>query len=378
MPLVGEEVPCIVTLNSPGEINRLIQPHLIALGGYSARKSPEALEGKVAVPAENIIKLDANENPYGCSPRVEQALATCPNLNIYPDNGQTELRKLLEGYTGISAEHIVVGSGSNQLIDLIVRLFVGSGDEVINCVPTFDVYRFSTEMCCGRLVEVPRDENFAVNVNAVKAAINQKTRIIVLASPNNPTGTITSRQDILEFVNTGLPVLVDEAYYEFSGETVVPLVSRYENLMVLRTFSKWAGLAGLRIGYGIFSPEITNYLLKIKLPYNVNVAAQVAMQESLRDVDYLMGNVRAIIAERERLFGELKKLRWLKPFPSQANFILCSVLNGKASQLRQELQNKGILIRYFDQPLLRNFVRFSVGKPEHTDALIRALQEIGG
>jgi histidinol-phosphate aminotransferase len=228
------------------------------------------------------------------------------------------------------------------------------------------------------LVEVPRDENFAVNISAIKAAISGKTKIIFLANPNNPTGTITPQPDILELVDTGLPVLVDEAYYEFSGQTIVPLVSQYENLMVLRTFSKWAGLAGLRVGYGLFPPKIADYLLKIKIPYNVNVAALVAVQESLKDVDYLMSRVRAIIAERGRLFAELEKLEWLKPFPSQANFILCSVLNGEAIELRQKLQDKGILVRYFDESLLRNFIRFSVGKPEHTDALIKALQEIGG
>jgi len=364
---------------TPSEgIERFIRPDLITFGGYSARKSPETLGGKVEVPVENIIKLDANENPYGCSPRVNQALATCPDLNIYPDNGQTRLRKLLEGYTGVDAKHIVAGSGSNQLIDLVLRLFISKGDEVINCVPTFGIYRFSTELCGGTLVEVPRDENFAVNVSAIKAAISEKTKMIILANPNNPTGTITPRQDILELIDTRLPVLVDEAYYEFSGESVVPLVSQYRNLMVLRTFSKWAGLAGLRVGYGLFPPKIADYLLRIKIPYNVNVAALVAVEESLKDADYLMGRVKAIIAERGRLFGELKRMRWLTPFPSQANFILCLVLSGEAKELRQKLQDKGILVRYFDEPPLRNFIRFSVGKPEHTDALIKALQKIGG
>jgi len=357
-------------------IERLIRPDLVTFTGYAARKSPDTLEGKVEVPVESIIKLDANENPYGCSPRVSQALTAYPSLNIYPDDGQTRLRKLLEGYAGVDARHIVAGSGSNQLIDLVLRLLISKGDEVINCVPTFGIYRFSTELCGGTLVEVPRDENFAVNVSAVKAAISKKTKIIFLVNPNSPTGTLIPRQDILEILDTGLPVLVDEAYYEFSGQTVVSLLSQCENLMVLRTFSKWAGLAGLRVGYGLFPPKIADYLLRIKIPYNVNVAALVAVQESLKDINYLMSNVKAIIAERERLFGELKKLGWLRPFPSQANFILCSVLKGEARELRQKLQDKGILVRYFDEPLLRNFIRISVGKPEHTDALIKALKEV--
>jgi len=172
-------------------------------------------------------------------------------------------------------------------------------------------------------------------------------------------------------------VVVDEAYYEFSGETVAPLISRYKNLMVLRTFSKWAGLAGMRVGYGIFPAKIAAYLLTIKPPYNVNVAALVAVQESLKDTDYLLGNVKTIITERERLFGELKKLKWLKPFPSQTNFIFCSILNGAAKELQQKLQNRGILVRYFDLPRWRDGIRISVGKPEHTDALIKTLQELG-
>ncbi len=357
-------------------IEKFIRPDLATFGGYSARVSPETIEGKVEVPVENIIKLDANENLYGCSPKVCQALAAYPSFNIYPDDGQARLRKLLEGYTGVDASHIMAGSGSNQLIDLILRLFVSPGDEVINCVPTFGIYQFSTALCGGILVEVPRDENFAVNVGAVKAAITKKTKVICLANPNSPTGTLTPRQDILEILDTGLPVLVDEAYYEFSRQTVAPMVGQYENLMVLRTFSKWAGLAGLRVGYGLFPPQIADYLLRIKMPYNVNVAALVAVEESLKDIDYLMGTVRAIVAERERLFRELAKLGWLKTFPSQANFILCQVLKGEAKQLCQKLQDKGILVRYFDQPRLQNFIRISVGKPEHTDALIKALREI--
>jgi histidinol-phosphate aminotransferase len=356
-------------------IEKLIRPELVAFGGYVPGKAPETVAKQVKVAADGIIKLDANENPYGCSPRVKQALSQYASFNIYPDAEQTELRKLLQDYTGVSTEHIVASNGSDQLIDLILRLFVSPGDEVINCVPTFDIFRFSTTLCKGKLVEVPRDENYRVNVSAVKKAISKKTKMILLANPNNPTGTPTPKQDILELVDTGVPVLSDEAYVEFSGETATQLVSRYKNLMVLRTFSKWAGLAGLRIGYGILPPPIAEYLLRIKLPYNVNVAALVAVRESLKDIDYLWGKVKAIVAERERLFGELSKLEWLKPFPSQANFIFCHVLNGKAREIQQELEKRGILIRYFDLPLLQNSLRISVGKPEHTDAVIKALKE---
>jgi histidinol-phosphate aminotransferase len=197
-----------------------------------------------------------------------------------------------------------------------------------------------------------------------------------LANPNNPTATLTPKPDILELINTGVPVLVDEAYGEFNGETAARLVTQYKNLMVLKTFSKWAGLAGLRIGYGIFPPQIAGYLLKIKLPYSVNAAALIAVRESLQDIDYLRDRIKAIVAERERLSGELKKFNWLKLFPSQANFIFCHVLNGKASHIQQELEKRGILIRYFDLPRLQNSLRISVGRPEQNDAVLKALKEI--
>jgi histidinol-phosphate aminotransferase len=320
--------------------------------------------------------MNANENPYGCSPRVLKALAECSYFNIYPDDGQQELRKMLAGYAGVAAEDIVGSHGSNTLIDLIVRLFVGPGDEVINSVPTFDIYRFSTEICGGTVINVNRDDNFALNVKGIKTAISGKTKLIFLATPNNPTGNIVPGQDILEIIGTGLPVVVDEAYYEFSGETVMSLTGRYKNLMVLRSFSKWAGLAGLRIGYGVFSPRIAGYLMAIKIPHNVSVAAEIAVRESLADLDYLQGRVKAIISERGRLFAELQKISWLRPYPSQANFIYCVVLKGSAGELHQKLQRKGILVRYFDRPLLKNSIRISVGKPQHTDALLKALHEL--
>jgi histidinol-phosphate aminotransferase len=358
-------------------IERKIRSELVGFGGYAASKSPETLDGKVDIPVEDIIKLDANENPYGCSPRVNQALAAYPGINIYPDSGQTELRKRLQQYTGVNMKHIVAGAGSDQLIDLIMRLFLEPGDEVINCIPTFAMFHFFIKLCSGTPVEVHRDQDFNVDVAAVKKAITRKTKMILLATPNNPTGTMMPREDILKVLDTGLPVVVDEAYYEFTGETMAPMVSRYNNLMVLRTFSKWAGLAGLRIGYGLFPVKIADYLLRIKEPYCVNVAALVAVRESLEDLDYLMSNVKTIIAERERLFSRLKEIKWIKPYPSRANFILCSVLKGGAKELQQKLEDRGILVRYFDQPLLKDCIRISVGRPEGNDILVETLKELG-
>jgi histidinol-phosphate aminotransferase len=359
-------------------IEKLIRKELLAFGGYFAATSPETLEGKIDVATKDIVKIDANENPYGCSPRVNKALARYPQFNIYPDDGQEKLRRLIAGYTGVDMKHIVCGNGSNQLIDLLIRLLVNPGDEVINCTPTFGIYSFSTKLCNGVLVEVPRDDAFNIDIAKIKAAITSKTKLIFVTNPNNPTGNLTPQKDIIELLDTGVPVVVDEAYYEFSRQTISPFMSKYENLIILRTFSKWAGLAGLRVGYGLFPPAIADFILRIKIPYNVNVAAIVAVEESLKDKDYLMASVQKLIDERERLVAQLQKINWLIVYPTQSNFILCRVKNIDAKDLHKQLQKKGILVRYFDQPRIKDCVRFSVGKSEHTNALIKTLREIGG
>lgn len=363
-------------MTSSEGIEKFVRPELASLGGYSAHKSPDTL--KNAVTARNIIKLDANENPYGCSPKVPQVLSRYGQFHIYPDSKQTRLRQLLQRYCGAEADSIVASNGSGELLDYILCLFLEPGDEVINSVPTFDLYRLRTVINRGKVIEVPRNEDFSLNVKAVKSAITARTKLIILANPNNPTGNATPAGDIAELADSGLPLLIDEAYYEFCGETAVPMMGCYPNLMVLRTFSKWTGLAGLRLGYGIFPPKIVQYLMKIKLPYNVNVAALAAAEESLNDINLLQGRVKAIISERERLFSELKKLDFLKPLPSRTNFILCRVLKGEVIKLQQQLLEEGVVIRCFSQPRLQNTIRISVGRPEDTDVLIKILRQIGG
>jgi len=359
-------------------IEKYVRKELLEFGGYSAATSPETLEDKIGMSSKDIIKLDANENPYGASPRVQKALGKFEQFNIYPDDGQEKLRRLLAGFSSMDMKYIVAGSGSNQLIDLLVRLMVADNDEVINCTPTFGVYSFSTKLAGGKIIDVPRESDFSIDAKKVKAAITKRTKIIFLANPNNPTGNLTPETNIRDLLSASIPVVVDEAYYEFSRQTVLQLMQKYDNLIVLRTFSKWAGLAGLRIGYGFFPPAIADFIRRIKIPYNINAAAQLAVEESLKDIDYLMASVQLIINERARLFNNLQKINWLQPYHSQANFILCRVRGTDSKILHQQLQAKGILVRYFNQPRVQDCIRFSVGKPEHTDTLLRALKEIGG
>ncbi len=358
-------------------IELMARPEMTRFRGYSACKSSETISQKLGIPVNKVVKLDANENNYGPSPKVGKALSSLDSYHIYPDAAQTELRDMLAKYVGMPCEQIVAGAGSDQLIDLIIKLFAAPGEEIINLVPSFAMYRFYGELNGATMVEVPRDADFRVDTIAVKYAITSKTKLIFLANPNNPTGTLTSSQNMISLLETGLPLVVDEAYYEFTGESAVPLMKDYPNLMVLRTFSKWSGLAGLRVGYGIFPPAIANYLHGIRDPYNVNVAALVAVRESLKDIDYLMGNVKKIVTERSRFADELTKINWLKVYPSKSNFILCDVLEGNARQLQQELEDQGILVRYYSEPRLMNCIRFSVGKPGEDDILIDALKKAG-
>jgi histidinol-phosphate aminotransferase len=357
-------------------IERFARPELTRFKGYSACKSPDIIAAKLGIPIESIVKLDANENNYGPSPKVAEALKNFIGYHIYPDAAQTELRGLLSKYSGMPADQIVAGSGSDQLIDLLIKLFAGPDDEIVNMPPTFAMYRFYADLNGAKIVEVPRKADFHIDALAVKRAINPKTKLIFLANPNNPTGTMTAQDDIKLLAQTGLPLVVDEAYYEFTGESALPLMPEYPNIMVLRTFSKWSGLAGLRAGYGVFPLQIANYLHGVRDPYNVNVAAVAAVRASFQDMDFLMENVKKIVFERERLFKELGKLPWLKAYPSSSNFILCDVINGHAKELQRLLEEKGILVRYYSEERLKNCIRFSVGKPQEDDSLLAALKEI--
>lgn len=340
---------------------------------YVPISTPEVLAQRLGLRPDQIIKLDGNENPFGCSPKVARALAEFDGFNRYPDPWQQETRSLLSSYVGAPVENLMLGMGSDELIDYLLRLFLEPGDEVIHLPPTFGMYSFSTQVCGGRLVSAPRGERFEIDLEGVEKALSPRTKVIFVDSPNNPSGRVATLNQVEQLLATGRLVVVDEAYAEFSSATLVPLVEKHPNLVVLRTFSKWAGLAGLRVGYGVFPLEVIRQLWKMKQPYNLNVAAEVAVRASLLDLEYLLGNVEKIIRERERLRGELEAIEFIKVYPSQGNFLLCDLLEGNAEDLMDFLARRGIIIRYFRKPGLLNSIRISVGLPEHTEAIITAL-----
>jgi len=363
------------------DLRRLVRPDLLELPGYVPITPTDVLAERYGIAPDEILKLDGNENPYGPSPKALEAIASERRYHIYPDPDQRRVRDALARFLDVDAERIVCGLGSDDLIDLILRALIGPGDGVVNCPPTFGMYPFSTEIAGGRVLEVPRREDFAVDLGAIEREAD-RAKLIFLASPNNPTGNRLTAHEVERLLSLPLLVVIDEAYIEFAGRgheraSLVPLTLQHANLVVLRTFSKWAGLAGLRAGYGVMSPTLASILMTIKQPYNLNVAAGDAMVASLEDVPLLLERCCAIAGTRERMFAQLSDIPWLQPYPSEANFILCRLDGVDAVEAQRRLAKRGIFVRYFDTPALRNHLRISVGLEEHTPRLIAALREIG-
>ena len=354
----------------------LLNPHLADLEEYAPIEPFEVLSARLGIPAERIVKLDANENPYGPAPAVVEALAHHPYFHVYPDPRQSALREALSAFIGVPAGHVLAGQGADELLDCLCRLFLAPGDVVVNAPPTFGMYGFDARLAGAEVVDVPRLGDFAPDVEAITAAAEtHRAKLLFLASPNNPSGHWLDDDALDQILALPLVVVLDEAYVEFAEHASrASRVLDCDNLVVLRTFSKAAGIAGLRLGYGIFPDWLMHALWKFKQPYNVNTAAMVAGIASLRNVDRIEAVVGKLKAERSRLYALLASTEGIEPIPgSQANFILCRVLGRDARGLKLALERGGILVRHYDTPGLENCIRISVGRPEHTDALIGAL-----
>jgi histidinol-phosphate aminotransferase len=355
---------------------RLVRPDIRAMLGYEPIEPSSVLAERLGVPPERIVKLDGNENPFGPSPKVLEALGRFDAYEEYGDPEQRRLRQAIGAYVGVAPECVVAGHGSDEIIDLLVRALLLPGEGAIDCPPTFGMYGFSTRVQGGHSIEVTRRVDYTLDVDGIRG-VGEAAKIIFVASPNNPTGNQLRRDELDALLALDVLVVVDEAYGEFSGESFASLVSARENLVVLRTFSKWAGLAGLRAGYGIMAPTLAGVLMSMKPPYTPNVAAEIAMLVSLDEREVLLERVQTLVEERERMRRALQALEFIDVYPSQANFLLCRLDGIDAHEVHKQLVAQGILVRYFDKAGLRDCLRISVGLPEDTDRVVDALRGIG-
>ena len=361
-----------------------IRPHLDALPPYTPIEPFEVLSERIGRAPSEIVKLDANENPYGPLPVVREALGKLDFPHIYPDPESRTLRKSLSTFTGIGEEYLLAGSGADELIDLLMRVVLEPNDCILSCPPTFGMYSFDAELNAARCIEVPRHADFSLDIESIRKAVEtHRPKLFFITSPNNPDGSVIDPEIMEELLALPTLIALDEAYIEFAGENLGAGLSRIrevplrENLVVLRTFSKWAGLAGLRIGYGAFPAWLMPIVWKAKQPYNVNVAASIAAQVSLEHASELAKIVELLKTERERLFKSLQVVPYLTPYPTKSNFILCQVIGRDAAELKSRLaQEYGVFIRYFNKPGLRDHIRISVGRPEDTEALFKALKRV--
>ncbi len=355
--------------------NLAIRRDIQAMQAYTPTTSLEVFAERLGIPADSLIKLDANENPFGPAPAVIEALAQLPNMHIYPDPESGRLRELLADYTGLPASHILCGAGADELIELIFQLFIEPGDVIINTPPTFAMYSFNAPLYHAKAVDVYRQADFSLDLAGIEeATLRHQAKLIFLCSPNNPSGNLIPPAAIKRLLALPATIVVDEAYIEFAGSpSLASWVLQHPNLIVLRTLSKWAGLAGLRIGYGIFPAALMPHLWKIKQPYNVNVAADIAAQASLRNVALLLGRVKELLAQRQRMQRAFADLACLAPYPSQANFILSRVIGLPAADFRERLARAGIIVRYYQKPRLHDHIRISAGRPSQIDRLLQVL-----
>ncbi|MEG6616155.1 histidinol-phosphate transaminase [Peptococcaceae bacterium 1198_IL3148] len=324
------------------------------------------------------IKLDANENPY---PFPQEALAEISAqlkqlaFPRYPDPMAEALRQDIASYVGVQPEQVLMGNGSDELIFNLAMAF-GSGGKVVIAGPTFSMYRIHSRIAGAEPVEVPRQQDFSINPNVIDMAVKATSaRLVMLCSPNNPTGNGTSLQVLEEVLaNTNGVVVVDQAYIEFGGEDCVPLLAKYPNLVILRTFSKAFGLAGLRIGYLLADETVVNALLRIKQPYNLNSFSQVAGGVALKYLPHFKDQWQKIIADRDQMITSLSQLPSLKVYPTNANFMLVHT-DMDANVLHRKLLEKNILVRNLGRSL-PNHLRISVGTTEENEQLLQATKAI--
>jgi histidinol-phosphate aminotransferase len=347
------------------DIKSLVRKNIKNLQPYtSARDIYESTDG---------ILLDANENSLGSTFNEIKGL----KLNRYPDPKQKDLIKLVGDYYKVSEKNLFFGVGSDEIIDLLIRIFCEpQKDKVLIPEPTYGMYKVTCEINNIETVPVFLNDEFQVDVDAIKKVTNENVKIIFLCSPNNPTGNLLKKEDVIELCKTSNSIIVvDEAYIDFSiDDTFANEVMNFSNLVILRTFSKAWGLAGIRLGYCIANEDIIKILFKVKAPYNINSFSRYILSNAIENSNKKDEFVKILLKERERLKNQLESLsEVLKVYPSDANFLLVKFTDCR--KIKSALFEKGIIVRdRSNQPKLENCIRISIGNEEENDKLWEVLK----
>lgn len=355
--------------------------HIAAITPYPPGKPIEELEREYGIAGS--IKLASNENPIGPSPKAVEAIkAALSRLNRYPDGSGYYLRKKLAEKYRIPFDGIMLGNGSNELIELVIRAFMTPGDEVIMPRPSFLLYRLVVQWMGGKPVSVPLNANLEIDLEKMAEAVTPRTRVVFITNPNNPTGTVIHRADFDAFLSR-LPentvIVLDEAYIEFSRDPDTPSGFDYIGnggpaVVALRTFSKAYGLAGLRIGFGAMAPDIASYLNRVRQPFNTGTLAQAAALAALDDSEFVHKTRQTIWNGLQYLYGAIAKMG-LKYIPSEANFFLIEV-PCEAKVLFEAMLRRGVIIRSMASYGMDRYIRINAGLPEENERFIRTLGQV--
>ena len=361
-------------------MNNLINPNVLELNPYEPGKPVEEIKRKYNL--KRVIKLASNENPFPIPPNISDAInREFSQLNRYPDSDSYYLREKIAAYNHIDKKNVIVGAGSVELIRMIIRNFLKPGERVLTSKKTFVFYRIATTEEAGKAayVEAGMDETFKYDLNNIYRLIDERTKIIFIANPNNPTGTMLSKNQLHNFIEK-IPdykiIVLDNAYHEYVSSfrdypDGIDLAVNKKNVIVLRTFSKIYSLAGLRVGYAISNEEIISYLGRVKAPFNVTRAAQSAAMAALESEDFKNESAKLNVKNREKLFKKLQELG-LKVIPSAANFLLFFPGTGIA-ELNERLLKEGVIIRPVRAFGVPDGMRVTVGFEEDNDYFVEKL-----
>jgi len=330
----------------------------------------------------NVIKMASNENPLGCSPKATAAVKSwSENMALYPDGSCFDLKSVLASKLKVKEDQLLLGAGSDQIVEMIAQAYMDAGDETIMPIPSFPRYETVSRIMGAVPIELQLDKDYRLDLAAFLSAIKSNTKVIWLCNPNNPTGTITTKEEQYSFlkqVPSSILVVLDEAYYEYAKGNDYPesidLLDEFPNIVILRTFSKAHGLAGLRIGYAIASPKIISDLNKVRAPFNVNTAAQVAAQASLSDDVFLEQSVESNQQGKLFLYKSFDEME-LQYISTYTNFVMVN-LKTDCMEIFNQLLRKGIIVRPGVPLGMPQWIRLTIGTKEENIIFIRALKEI--